>query len=314
MAIKIDKILCATDFSNYADYLLQYGAGLAKQLEARLIVFHTVYFQRNQMYVSPAMEQGETHQLRMAKAHEKISAFMQGYDIEWEPFVSCGDTIDEILKATTELDIQLTIAAIHRLSGFQRFFLGTLVEQLARKLRRPFLVINPKRDANSSRSAAGLHIKRVIVGCQSPRPSAALLRHAQYFASHFTADLHALHALQAPLEPGRETDEEPLGPYRKQQEALQNRLHKDLKHTLDQEIAISGKVNAIIKAGTPQESLLNYASRQTADLILIGVRQQGSLEKAVIGSTTEAVMRKSPCPVLVIPDETRADEIHIDQL
>jgi nucleotide-binding universal stress UspA family protein len=302
MGIQLRKILCATDFSEYAENLLNYGAGLSRQLGARLVVFHTVFFPSDQLYVSSAIEKSEARRRRMANAHEKINTIMQDHDVEWEPYVSYGETVDEILRATSELNIELVVAAIHRITGLQRFFLGTLVEQLARKLNRPFLVINPKRDAKNNRPSISLQIKRIIVGCNASQPSLPVLRQVGFWASHFDSDVHVLHAIQSPIEPARKEDE-PIGPYAKVQEDIQHRLQQKLEHLLRQEVRIPQKVQAVVKAGIPKEVLLEYAIEQTADLMIIGVRQQGSFEKMVIGSTTEAALRNSPCPVLVIPSK-----------
>jgi nucleotide-binding universal stress UspA family protein len=282
--------------------LLNYGVALSRQLGARLIVFHAVFFPRDQLYVSSVMEKGAAHQKRVAAAYEKINAIMQGYDVEWESYVSYGETVDEILRAAAELDIELVVAAIHRISGLQRIFLGTLVEQLARKLRRPFMVINPKRDAKNNRQSDSLQMKRILVGCNVSQPSIPVLRHAKCLAINFGADVHALHAVQSPIEPDRE-EKDPLGPYTTMQDNLQKRLRHQLEQLLEQEMAIPGKVKAVIEAGIPKEALLNYAAKQSADVMVIGVRRQGSFEKVVIGSTTEAALRYSPCPVLVVPSK-----------
>lgn len=48
------------------------------------------------------------------------------------------------------------------------------------------------------------------------------------------------------------------------------------------------------------ESILNYASEQKADLIVIGTRGRSGLKRLVLGSVASAVVAHAGCPVLVV--------------
>ena len=48
------------------------------------------------------------------------------------------------------------------------------------------------------------------------------------------------------------------------------------------------------------ESLINYASAQKADLIVIGTRGRSGLKRLVLGSVASAVVAHAACPVLVV--------------
>jgi nucleotide-binding universal stress UspA family protein len=57
--------------------------------------------------------------------------------------------------------------------------------------------------------------------------------------------------------------------------------------------------------GDPADEILARAEREHADLIVMGTRGQGGLARAVLGSVADAVMRRAPCPVLLVPPEAR---------
>jgi universal stress protein A len=60
------------------------------------------------------------------------------------------------------------------------------------------------------------------------------------------------------------------------------------------------------RRGDPHAVIPSYAEEVGADLIAIGRRGAGLMNEvraAVIGSVTEGVIRKSPCPVLVVRRE-----------
>lgn len=59
-----------------------------------------------------------------------------------------------------------------------------------------------------------------------------------------------------------------------------------------------------ILAGPPAEEIPNFAAERSIDLIVMGTRRR-SLSTALLGSTTEAVSRTAPCPVLVVHSEER---------
>ncbi len=48
-------------------------------------------------------------------------------------------------------------------------------------------------------------------------------------------------------------------------------------------------------------SILEFADEIQADLIVVGNHRAGRLERIILGSSSEGVMRKSDVPVLVVP-------------
>lgn len=48
------------------------------------------------------------------------------------------------------------------------------------------------------------------------------------------------------------------------------------------------------------ESIINYASQQKADLIVIGTRGRSGIKRLVLGSVASAVVAHAGCPVLVV--------------
>jgi nucleotide-binding universal stress UspA family protein len=52
--------------------------------------------------------------------------------------------------------------------------------------------------------------------------------------------------------------------------------------------------------GKPDERICSAAEAGSYDMIVIGARGLSYLEGVLIGSTTEAILKTSPCPVLVV--------------
>lgn len=73
-------------------------------------------------------------------------------------------------------------------------------------------------------------------------------------------------------------------------------------------------VQSLFYAGEPTDAILRAAVDIQADIIVIGTHGRRGLPRIIEGSVTEAVMRRSPCPVLALryqlaelhPEATRA--------
>jgi len=55
-----------------------------------------------------------------------------------------------------------------------------------------------------------------------------------------------------------------------------------------------------IHAGKPASEIVRTAKEWPADIIVIGSHGRHGIQRALLGSVAEAVMRHAPCPVLVI--------------
>ncbi|WP_457574478.1 universal stress protein [Desulfolithobacter sp.] len=64
--------------------------------------------------------------------------------------------------------------------------------------------------------------------------------------------------------------------------------HKDLKEGAEGRIAVGDAV----------EEIIALAKAEKADMIIIGTHGTKGLEKILMGSTAEKVVKKAPCPVL----------------
>ena len=52
----------------------------------------------------------------------------------------------------------------------------------------------------------------------------------------------------------------------------------------------------------PHEEIVSAAGRERADLIVIGTHGRGGLDRALLGSVADRVIRLAPCPVVTVRD------------
>jgi nucleotide-binding universal stress UspA family protein len=63
-----------------------------------------------------------------------------------------------------------------------------------------------------------------------------------------------------------------------------------------------------IAEGRPSEQVC--AAAEDADLIVLGSHGRGAVHGALVGSTSQHVIRHAPCPVVVLPDPRAAEREH----
>ena len=56
----------------------------------------------------------------------------------------------------------------------------------------------------------------------------------------------------------------------------------------------------IVQAGDPRDAILQAAEKLNPDLIIMGSHGRRGFSRAVLGSVAENVVRRAPCPVLVV--------------
>lgn len=60
------------------------------------------------------------------------------------------------------------------------------------------------------------------------------------------------------------------------------------------------KVNTMIMRGYPAEDILKTAESEKIDMIIVGNLGKTNLEYMFMGSVSETVVKRAPCPVLVV--------------
>ncbi len=62
----------------------------------------------------------------------------------------------------------------------------------------------------------------------------------------------------------------------------------------------SGKVNTFIRCGEPDKEILDKASIQKCDLIIMGSRGLNTISRVMLGSVSSRVINHSDIPVLIV--------------
>jgi nucleotide-binding universal stress UspA family protein len=154
-------------------------------------------------------------------------------------------------------------------------------------------------------------MKTIVVGYDGTKPAERALARAAELADAFgarivVADVAAPEPLRATpgafgfmpyywdtAEPDVETDE------------LLWRRHRGEIETFLAKTGVSHEFAGVI--GDPSQEIVDVAARSAADLIVVGTREPGLIERLLGGSVSQGVARRAHCDVLIVHPDDRDD-------
>jgi universal stress protein A len=89
-------------------------------------------------------------------------------------------------------------------------------------------------------------------------------------------------------------------PIRQYYKELEERTAARLEAKVNEHVGSGVAFRVIVTTGTPAVEIVSVAEREGVDLMVIATHGRGGIAQALLGSTTDRVLRKAPCPVLVI--------------
>jgi nucleotide-binding universal stress UspA family protein len=60
------------------------------------------------------------------------------------------------------------------------------------------------------------------------------------------------------------------------------------------------RARAVLRTGAPYQEIVALATDERADLIVIGTHGRGGINRVLLGSVADRVVRLAPCPVLTV--------------
>lgn len=146
--------------------------------------------------------------------------------------------------------------------------------------------------------ANSIRLERILVPIDFSEPSKNALRYAISFAKHFGAELLVEYVVEPAVYPA-DLSFGQMGIPNIEKE-LRERGKKELRRLLEEDIGEGLMARAIIRTGKPFLEIIAVAREQNVDIIIIATHGHTGVEHIIFGSTAEKVVRKAPCPVLVV--------------
>lgn len=299
----ISRILCPTDFSLASTHAIDLAAHMAQLYGSRIAALHVVKPAVTPYPGLPAIDPHGDQTFDAAELRRYCGETARAFSgaittgVPVDVMVHVGEPARDILESAAALQADLIVIGTHGLSGFEHLLLGSVAEKVLRKAACPVLTVPPRAHATSS-----LPFKRILCAIDFSACSMHALTFARSMAEQAGASLTGVHVLEWPWEepPAPRLDDLPveqafsLAMYRHEREAeARTRLATIIPE------GDSHKSTRVCH-GKPYEQILQVAAEERCDVIVIGVRGRGAIDRAIFGSTANHVVRAATCPVLTL--------------
>lgn len=229
-----------------------------------------------------------------ARAHlDRVRATLEPAALTVTTEVARGDPAQVILAAAERLEPDVIIMATHGRSGPARWFRGSVAEQVARHAAAPALIANP----GALERTPALRPRRILVPIDGSPEALATLPQVERLARASGAEVLLL-TVGEPLPPLAASGGAAIlpAPVTPSLEALETILEAPLR-ALRQ---VGLRARALVAWGPVATELLVVAEREEVDLLVLTTHARSGLERWVLGSTTEEVLRHGRRPALVL--------------
>ncbi|HPF37900.1 MAG TPA: universal stress protein [Phycisphaerae bacterium] len=144
-----------------------------------------------------------------------------------------------------------------------------------------------------------ISLKRILLPTDFSEFSLPALKYARSFAESYGAELHILHVVdEASLYwMAMGPNSLPIGPCT---EELMEVARKEMSDFIAQNLADAKGVKSEVVMGRPFSEIIRYARESDVELIVLCTHGRSGIQHALLGSVTEKVVRKAPCPVLTV--------------
>ncbi|WP_118839151.1 universal stress protein [Salinibacter ruber] len=289
--LSIRRILWPTDFSKGADRAFPHAAALASWHEAELHVLHVT-----------EGRSGNAPDADIPIPKSTLSALLSG-DGDPPPHVDLDALTlvqeqrehrsppEAIVGYVEEQEIDLVVAGTRGRRGLQRLLIGSVAEEVLRTAPCPVLTVRGAADR-----APAWAVRNILVPVDFSDASLEALRHAKELALTYGAQITLLHAVEEVIYPsayGVEPANLP-GPQ------VIERVEGSLAELVQAEV---GHEHATVEAkvGYAPSTILDYAETNEVDLVVIATHGRTGLERMLLGSVAERVLRRAPVPVFTVP-------------
>ena len=293
--LKLERILCPIDFSEFSARAYRYALSVAEHYGAKVVALHVVELWRypSAGFAASAALYDEFCQAVCESAKEQLRKFVKNNTrdgIQPELVVHEGMAADSILAFAQAQNADGIVMGTHGQRGFDRLMLGSVTDRVMRRASCPVLVVrNPPRElmAPDKEGRPVHHLGQILFCTDFSENSERALNWAISATEEYDAELTLLHVL------------EEVSSAAKTEKAIAAAAEQ-LDKLMPLEERKNLKVKTTVRIGKPYRQIIQFAEDEKIDMVAMGVRGRGSLDLAVFGSTTYRVMQLGPCPVLAV--------------
>lgn len=281
------RVLCPLDFSEPSRYALDYAVTFARAFNAELILIHVIP-DMTQAYSAvvpglPVFERQRHDDLVM-----EFNEFTRYLDGSFKKVIRTGTPYLEILQYARRDNIDLIILGARGRSKFERLFLGSTGENVARYADIPVLTVHARPHSPSI-------IRKILVPIDFSPASYSVLPIVAALARTFKARIDLLHIVEMSHHVSS------------QRQAEEYKYFEMVRSTLASQWELPEgfaeiETRKFIRhhVGPAGYGILAFAQDWDVDLIAMAARGGSGFPGILLGSVAEKIIRIASLPVLSI--------------
>jgi nucleotide-binding universal stress UspA family protein len=290
------------DGSSFAEQALPLAAELAVRSNAILqlaLVHHPVPALATAVE-APELEaqlDDETRLRERQYLNGVVHRLQTGYNIPVTGITLDGPVVDALQSQILASGVDLVVSTTHGRGPVSRFWLGSVADQLIRRLHVPLLLVRPGAPDRLPPAS----FSRILIALDGSPFAERALAEATALGRAFGAsyDLVSVVEPPAPIADPSGLMVIPVGPdtYLLQRKQAGDYLEKVAKGLRDQGLEVTCHP---VDGGAVATCVLAQAEAGHSDLIALASHGAGGLERLVVGSVADKVIRGTIKPVLVV--------------
>ena len=285
--VRLRNILFATDYSAASERALNYALAIARRYDSHLHVVHVIGPDAYQ--VVPPDPFGAALELVRSGAEQEmanllISGRLRG--VTHSVSVEDGAIWPVLSRLIPERGIDLVVLGTHGRTGAKKLFLGSVAEEVFRLAQCPVLTVGPKA---SDEPPEEEKLRHILYATDFGPASENALPYAVSLAEEHQARLTLMHV----AEDFDEVSGKDIGKLREFFSAqLEKLVPPGSELWCDPEV--------VVAFGPPVERILEFATHQKPDLMVLGIQGNGALLGHLPTTKAYKIVCQAPCPVLTV--------------
>lgn len=279
-----EKVVVTFDGSEDSERALPYAVELASICDSELTI------------VGVCSEHERILGRLFNKYLEDLAGRLKKKRLDVKPALLYGNPAEEIIRYAREKGTNVIAMATHSRSGVTAWALGAVTEKVLTGTTTPLLLVPGKR---RKARAAGPKLRRILVPLDGSPKAAAALPWARELAGQANARLFLLQVIPST------SDVVGVMSYAV---GFEKRLVAALRQKAQEYVAgVAAELQKEkldfrydLAAGVPADSILDFARRNSVDLIVMSTHARAGVGRFILGSVTHQVVHSTDIPVLVV--------------
>jgi len=286
-----DTVLVPTDGSAGAETAAGHAFDLAAAFGAEVIVLSVV----DEGPVGTAID--ERRETLERAAREAVEAVERAGDpgLSVRTTVERGRPHETICEYAEREGVDLVAMGTHGRTGLDRLLIGSVAERVVRT--SPVPVLTARGDSDGTSDADDPSYGSVLLPVDGSEASEAAVEHALAVAERYDATVHVLSVIDAEALAGASS----IG--MSVPDVVED-LKTEREAVVDPVVDRCERrgVDAVtrVEQGTPHRTIDAYVDEADIDLVAMGTHGRTGLDRYLLGSVTDRVIRTSAAPVLTV--------------